>query len=341
MRSKYLLVFPLGLLLFFIAGSWSWRRALSPVGTNKPPVILRIVPGESISSLGRRLKENGLIRDPLVFVLYLRLKGLDAQIQAGEFKVSPLMSVPELVNQLTQGVEDLSVTIPEGFRVEEVGERVVERFLADSEKLVGQFHQDELERWQGWKEEFTTLAGPEEGFLFPDTYLLSRSTMPAELVTVMKENFNRKVTDQLREDARRRGLDLKELITLASIVEREVKFAEDRPIVAGILLRRYRQGTLLGADATVQYDLGYSEREKTWWRKEMTVRDLERDSPYNTRKHPGLPPTPIANPGLAAIKAVVYPETTDYFYYLSDREGKMHYGVTFEDHQANMAKYLD
>lgn len=286
-----------------------------------------------------RLHRADLIHWPLVFTWYLRLKGLDSKIQAGEFKLTSLMSLPELVQSLTHGVADVLVTIPEGFRVEEVAAQMAASLVVanDGQDKESQISQDRLE----WAENFVTLAKPFEGYLFPDTYFIPHSASPSAVITLMRDNFDRRLTDRLTQEVKDQDLTLSEAVTLASIVEREVRYEADRPIVAGILLSRYRQGTLLGADATVQYSLGFSPEENTWWRKNLTGQDLEVDSPYNTRKYPNLPPTPICNPGLAAIEAVIYPKKTNYFYYLSDRDGRMHYAITSEEHQENIRQHLE
>ncbi len=130
------------------------------------------------------------------------------------------------------------------------------------------------------------------------------------------------------------------MLTLASIVEREARSSEERPVIAGILIKRWQEEMHLAADATIQYALGYSSEEKTWWRKNLTEKDLEVESSFNTRIKVGLPPGPICSPGLASIKAVLKPTKSDYYFYLHDGDGKAHYGKTFQEHQENIAKYL-
>ena len=145
----------------------------------------------------------------------------------------------------------------------------------------------------------------------------------------------------MRTAAIKSGLTFEQIITLASIVEREGRTASDRPVIAGILLKRLRANWPLETDATLQFALGYQPQEKTWWKKEITVEDKKIDSPYNTYLNTGLPPGPIANPGLQSIKAVIYPEPTDYWYYLHDSKGVAHYAKTLDGHNANIAKYLN
>jgi len=184
------------------------------------------------------------------------------------------------------------------------------------------------------------ISAAKEGYMFPDTYLVPVDTSAEKIVTILRKNFDKKVDTKVRDQAKKEGLTLNELITLASIVERESKTGSERPIIAGILLKRFKEGIPLGADATVQYALGYQSSEKTWWKKILTDEDLQTDSPYNTRKFAGLPPTPICNPGLAAIKAAADPKFTNYNFYLHDPQGKVHFAETLEEHNANIAKHL-
>ena len=135
-------------------------------------------------------------------------------------------------------------------------------------------------------------------------------------------------------------MTLDEVIILASIVEREGKTGIDRPVIAGVLLNRMENGWPLETDATLQYSLGYQSKEKTWWKKELTDEDKQVDSPYNTYKNIGLPPGPIANPGVQAITAVIYPKKTDYMFYLHDTKGNVHYARTLEEHEKNIEMYL-
>ena len=186
--------------------------------------------------------------------------------------------------------------------------------------------------------EFLKVA--REGYMFPDTYLFPKDATVGAVARLFFSTFDAKVDEKMRADAKKTGLTFDEVMTLASIVEREGRTAEDRPMIAGILLNRLKADWPLQADATLQYALGYQVREKTWWKKELFDDDKKVKSPYNTYLNPGLPPGPIANPGIVSIKAVIYPKTSDYWYYLHDPKGGVHYGRTLEDHNRNIEKYL-
>ena len=295
------------------------NQTLSPVGDPGREKIFVVKNGEGTSVLSQRLQKEGLIRNTFIFRLYLKLTGLDKQIQAGSFKLSPEQSVKEISLALTRGRLDKWITIIEGLRKEEIAATLEKDFDIDREKFLG-------------------VA--QEGELFPDTYLIPVGADEEKVLSILNRNFQKKFSDYLKTKATSNGPTQKEVLTLASIVEREARSKEERPVIAGILIKRWREGLTIAADATIQYALGYSNEEKSWWRKNLTEEDLKINSPYNTRIKTGLPPGPICNPGLAAIKAVVNPSSSPYYFYLHDDDGKVHYAKTLEEHQQNIQKYL-
>jgi UPF0755 protein len=229
------------------------------------------------------------------------------------------MNTYEIARALTKGTLDVWITIIEGLRKEEIAQ-IFSRELAIPES------------------EFIKFA--KEGYLFPDTYLIPKEASTDAIISILTKNFNNKYSLELKNQSEQKGLTDNEAITVASIVEREAKFNEDRPLVAGVVLNRLRNGMKLDIDATVQYALGYQSNLKSWWKKDLTREDLEIDSPYNTYKNPGLPPTAICSPGLAAIRSVIDAPETDYLFYISDKKGKMHFAKTLEEHNENIRRYL-
>jgi UPF0755 protein len=246
-------------------------------------------------------------------------EGLTAKIQAGEFILSPNLTASGIARKLTAGFSDVQVTIPEGWRNEEIAQELSKNLTIEPS-------------------DFLTVA--KEGEMFPDTYRFKSDTTAQDAADKMFTNFQAKFDPKLIADAQNISFSKNQVLILASIVEREAKFSADRLIVAGILEKRLKIGMALEVDATLQYALGYSKEEKTWWRKNLTQDDLNLDSAFNTRKNAGLPPTPICNPGLDAINAVVYPKQTDYLYYVSDKAGNMYYAQTLDEHIQNIQKYL-
>lgn len=312
----FLFILFLGLGLFFV---W-YKQSLSPVDDkDKTPIMFVIPKGQSIKEIAGNLKKDELIRSQIAFFTYVRLSGLATKIQAGNYRLNRSMNVIEIANEFTHGKTDEWVTIIEGWRVEEIAAELAQSLgIPESEFL-----------------KFT-----QEGYMFPDTYLVPKDATSKEVIDMILENFRNKATNEIIEKGKTQGLNLNEVITLASIIEREVKDDSDRVIVAGILLKRLRNNWPLQTDATIQYVLGYQPEEKTWWKKNLTLDDLAIESPYNTYKYVGLPPGPISSPGLSTIKAVTQPQQTSYWYYLSDKNGITHFAKTHEEQEQNIEKYL-
>jgi len=309
------------LLIITLAFYLFYREGTLPVNkSNQSTKIFVINQGESLTSVVNNLSKEGLIRNRLIFFLIVKKLGIERKIQAGDFRLSPAMDAYQIAKNLTHGTLDIWVTLIEGTRKEEIAQ-IISQNLGIPET------------------EFLKYA--KEGYLFPDTYLLPKDATPESIVKILENNFNKKFSTELQQKAKAKGLSPTETIILASLVEREAKLSEDRPLVASVILNRFKTEMKLDIDATIQYTLGYQPEEKTWWKKVLTTDDLAIDSPYNTYKNKGLPPTPICNPGLAAIQAIANAPETDYFYYLSDKKGKIHYAVTLEEHNENVRKYLE
>ncbi len=314
------------LLIFFpllIFGWFYYKEGSMPVNKkDNSTKIFVIQKGEGLNSIVKRLYKEDLIRSRLVFFLLVKKMGIEKKIQAGDFRLSPSMSAEEIAKTLTHGTLDIWVTIIEGLRREEIANVIAKNFNIP-------------------EIEFVKYA--KEGYLFPDTYLFPKNADAQMIIKIMTDNFNRKFNQSLRKKAKKRlNLNEEQVLILASLVEREAKFDQDRKEVASILLKRLKNDWPLQVDATIQYALGYQAKEKTWWKKRLTQDDLEINSPYNTYKNLGLPPTPICNPGLASIIAVVEADlNTANWFYLSDKTGRMHFAVTLEEHNRNIEKYLN
>ena len=297
-----------------------WNNMLLPVNPeNNSPTIFVINKGDTVRELTYNLKAKGLIRNPIIFFLLLKKLGLDKKIEAGDFRLSPSMTPEEIAQNLTHGILDIWITIPEGKRAEEIAE-----ILKDNITTYEPFWKDELVQ--------------NEGYLFPDTYLIPKDANIALIISLMLDNFDKKYVSTAPNE--KNQLSKNDSVILASLIEREAKFPEDRPIISSVIHNRLNIGMKLDVDAAVQYALGYQEDKKTWWKKNLTLEDLKINSPYNTYINPGLPPKPIANPGLSALRAALDPASTEYLYYISDKTGHNHYAKTLLEHNANIKRYL-
>lgn len=283
-------------------GFWWWsQQILPPDASSAGKTNLVVVKNETAGQIVQQLQNKGLIRSSLAARIFLLISNQEKHLQAGSFVLSPNLGLAEIFQVLTEPPADVWITIPEGWRREQISARLAAN-LADFNPA-----------------EFIRQTATLEGRLFPDTYLIPISATPSAVVQIMLSNFTSKV-----------GFIDDRTLILASLVEREANSATDRPIIAGILWKRLKAGWPLQVDATVQYARG------DW----SPVTDTRYPSTFNTYIHPGLPPTPIANPGLTAINAAKNPETTPYWFYLHAADGSAYYAKSIEEHNSNIDKYL-
>ncbi|MDD5146948.1 MAG: endolytic transglycosylase MltG [Candidatus Daviesbacteria bacterium] len=306
------------LVVFFLAKGW-WDSQLSPVSSDKSTKVFVIAKGAGVSDIAKKLKEENLIKSELVFKIYIKQNNFTNKLQAGSYKLSPSMPVQELVKNLQIGSEDVWVTLIEGWRLEEMADKLNEQLKIDKKQF---------------------LKSAKEGYMFPDTYLFPKEATAEYIVDSLRKTFDTRLNSELRSKIRSQGLTEQQGVILASIVEREARSDKARTEVASILLKRFKIGMGLNADATVQYALGYQKEEKSWWKRNLTKDDLKVNSLYNTYLHSGLPPTPICNPGLVSLEAVANADSgTPYLYYYHDSKGVSHYAKTLEEHNQNVANY--
>lgn len=314
-----------------------------PAGSNVVPVSFAVNAGEGANQIAQNLHSAGLLDNPELFLNYIRFYGYDSQLEAGNFIIQSGTTIPELAQLLQEAVpNEVTVTFLEGWRAEEMADYLrktqpaqinADQFLAIAKR--------EAPYNLGRYDFLSSHPNDQslEGFLFPDTYRLPLDADADYLVNLMLENFGTRISPAMRQAYGTQGLSLREAVTLASIVQREAVLASERPLIAGVFLNRLDQGMMLQADPTVQYAVGYDATSQSWWKTPLWVADLEMNSPYNTYVYTGLPPGPIANPGLEALEAVAFPKTTDYIFFVAhcDGSGAHRFSVTYEEHVANVA----
>ncbi len=316
MRKLLIVVF-IAIVLFAIGSLW-WKNGISAVNPKDTTQKVFVIPkGAAIRTIGNELKSEGLIRDPVVFFIYIKQNKLDQGIQAGSYKLSPSMDLPKIMDTIGHGTVDTWVTIPEGLRSEEIAEILQEEIPTYSPDWVGELK-------------------AQEGYLFPDTYLIPKDADVSTVISILKGNFSKKIGEigLSMEDPK-----LPEIITIASLIEREALRDDEKPLIASVIYNRLNDGIALNIDATLQYIKGKNGSGK-WWAV-PTARDKQVDSPYNTYQNPGTPPGPIANPGIEAIRAAKTPASSGYYYYIHDANGNVHFAKTLEDHNVNIQKYLN
>jgi UPF0755 protein len=315
---------------------------LAPV--TRDTASFEVRPGDGASSVATRLKDEGIVRSRSLYLLSLVLSGNASRLQPGAYDLRGARTFGAITDRLTSGFAnrlEVTITVREGWNLRQIQaelaclgfEQADDFFDAVGEPGMESFSPpaDWLERYPFLK---TRQAGTSlEGLLFPDTYRIYRDAPAEEAARVMLDNFGRKMTGGVVEAVQTSGRGFLGVLTMASVVEREVQTPEDRRLVADILWRRLDRGMRLQADSTVNYATGAS-------RPSATAADLEVESPYNTYMHAGLPPGPISNPGLDAIAASAAPMANDFWYFLTDVEGGVHYAKTYDEHLANKARYL-
>jgi len=324
------------------------------VSTDTRPVRFRVEPGTPARLIGQQLQTAGLISDARLFEAYVRVTGVAAQLEAGDFVLSPAMTMAEIVTTLQAAeASSVTVTIPEGWRVGQIADYLGAAAVFSDTVALASYRTQVL---SGQLTDLDPAAYPFladrpanaslEGYLFPDTYEIP--AVDAVAVDVLRrqlDTFAARVLPVYQEAVAKgtTTLSLYELLTLASIVEREAVVAEERPAIARVYLNRLAQGIKLEADPTVQYAMGYQAATGQWWKTPVFLEEYSGvDSPYNTYLYPGLPPGPIANPGLSSIRAVLVPDEHTYLYFvaLPDGSGRHVFAETFAEHSENVQRYL-
>ena len=296
--------------------------------------------GEGARDIGERLQAAGLVRSAALFHLLVTYYGVGSKLEAGDYELSPNLTVTQIISKLQHGlVKSTLVTIPEGWRLEQAAQALDQQgvfpkgdFLAAGKTMNTQY----------WFLDPKEIKGSLEGYLFPDTYQVAANAKPDDLIKQMLDNFGSKFTDGMRRQAQFMNLSIHQLVTLASIVEREAVVPEERPLIAGVFLNRLRQEMPLQADPTVQYALASDPTNVAnygFWKLQLTTSDLEVGSSYNTYKRVGLPPGPICSPGLSSIKAVLEATPTNYLYFVARGDGSHVFARTYEEHVQNVRLY--
>ena len=293
-------------------------------------IIVKVSSGMTTAEIADQLSKKNVIASSLKFRLISRFRGYDGKLKPGTYVFKANMSDEEIFEELLEGSKHLvKFTIPEGFTVKQIAERLYNLELTDKNDFLEAA--ENFSPYDYMKRSENVLYAA-EGFLFPETYSVESDYSIEEILEMMSNEFNKRLTEEMRVKSAKMNLTIHELITLASLVEKEVRYSEDRPVVAQIFLKRLKMNMPLQSDATLQYLMDAPKED-------VTISDTKIESPYNTYQNVGLPPGPVANPGIAAIEAVLNPADTDYLYFVADREGHNHYAYTYEEHLSLVNQY--
>ncbi|NLY84492.1 MAG: endolytic transglycosylase MltG [Acholeplasmataceae bacterium] len=332
MHKKHLAILILSLFILvtvFAYGAWNnYGGNADMAATGKVVVVIRA--GMSTGEIADMLHKNNLISSPAFFRIQSRLANLDSSMQAGEYELEGGMTNGRIIEVFAKGmVRQLKITIPEGFTIEQIARKIeTEGFgKADTFKLLAK----DFAPYEYMKSENTEITYMAEGFAYPSTYYVTKGATEKEILTMMVKEFDAALRAEYRKMAQERNLNIRDLVNLASLVEKEAIFADERPLIAGVFWKRLQIGMPLQSDTTIQYILGTQKSE-------ISIADTKINSPYNTYQHTGLPPGPIANPGLGSIEAVLRPKETKFLYFVANLEGRHNFTETYQEHLREIEK---
>lgn len=334
---KAALLVPLVLLVLLLGAAAGAQRyvlaGLQPADSGAGDTTVEIPAGASTREVGVLLQQQHLIRDAVIFRYYARYRKLDAQIKPGEYQLSAAMTPDQILAKLAQGeVVVHRFTIPEGLTVPEIADRLAAQGVVDKQQFLDAAAKSHLA--DGYLPKDLQVQQPLEGYLFPSTYEYKPGVTPEEILQLMFATWEKLWTPEWRAQAEAEHLTVHQVMTLASIIEKEAQVATERPVISGVYANRLAIGMKLDADPTVRYALGKPPGEN------LLYKDLDVESPYNTYRNPGLPPGPIAAPGKASIEAALSPQKHDYWYFVAraDGSGEHYFARTLEEQEANIAK---
>ncbi len=301
----------------------------TPASSSPMEQVVEIKPGMNLRQVSNLLADRKLLNEPSAFILYTYLQGKQNRIKTGEYRFSPSIPPWKILESLTNGTAILyTVTIPEGYRITEIAELLETKGLVSKESFIAETRNQELlDALQ------ISSGGSLEGYLYPDTYKFSKSTGAEKIIKTLVDTFKERVQkSELMEQAKAGKLTFHEVVTLASLIEKETGLGTERKLISSVFHNRLVKKMRLQTDPTVIYAMSNFDGN-------IRKKDLSIDSPYNTYKHFGLPPGPIASPGLDSIRAALEPERSDYLYFVSRQDGSHQFSTNYKDHRRAIQKY--
>lgn len=338
-KKRWIVLFLSAALLAVIVGvataAYGYYEIFVPLDARRAaPVEFVVIKGQGVKEISQQLEKAKLIRSVWWFEIYVWYKKMGASMQAGKYAIGQNFNVSQIVNAITGGkviVNEVKITFPEGFTYKQVRARLIEQGLSGANAIGNETTGDYQVQYKFLSDAPANVGL--EGFLFPDTYIFDRDSKSSAIIKKFLDNFDKKLTPDLREQISQQGKKFYEVIILASIVQQEADKEEEMPLIAGVFAKRLSIGMALESDATINYITGKKDRQPLY-------DDLKVKSPYNTYLNRGLPPGPISNPGLAAIKAAIVPASTDYLYFLHPLNNPTVFSRTLDEHNKNKARWL-
>ena len=287
-------------------------------------IIITVEPGMTNADIATLLQNKKMINSPVFFRLQSKFARMERSLQAGEYEIVSGMSNWEIIGLFSKGqVRHKTLTIPEGYTIEQIAKKIEESGLGSAEEF--KKAAKDYAPYSYMETSNNNVIFKAEGFAYPSTYYLSPGSAEKEILAIMVKEFDTQLTEDIRQKAKDKNMSIRDLVNLASLVEKEAVFPEERPVIAGVFLKRLQIQMPLQSDTTIQYILGVQK-------KEISIADTKIDSPYNTYLYAELPPGPIASPSISTINAVLDPKQTNYLYFVADLEGHHHFTETYQDH---------
>lgn len=334
-KSSFLIISTTIFLCIIVIGGGLYlyySHLISSVNINGKEKIVEIPQGYSLKNIGTLLEKENIIKNSFSFEIFTRLEKKQNALKSGSYLLSPSMNVEEIIEKISNGQvinDNIKVTIPEGFELSMIAERLEEKNLVSREDFLNAAQNIADFDYTFLEEIPKDRKNPLEGYLFPDTYEFSKDATGIQIIEKMLQRFDKAFKEEYYARAKELNMSIDEVVILASVVEREARVSSDRPIIAGVFYNRLKKNMKLESCATVQYVLG--ERKPR-----LLYSDLEVESQYNTYKHVGLPIGPIASFGEDSLKATLYPEETEYLFFVAKNDGSHVFSQTLNEH--NIAK---
>ena len=304
-----------------------WRFANQPASLDADGIVVNVEPGQTFKTTTEILHKKGIINYPVKFNFIARFTGYDKQLKAGEYLLSGSMSPIEILEKLVKGEIILrKLTIPEGYNIDQIADLIAEAGLSGKADFIKAANDEAFAREKG-------IDGQTfEGYLFPDTYFFPKNVTVEQILTVMVNRFFSVFTPEWKSRAVKLGFTVHQIVTLASIVEKETGAPFERPIISSVFHNRLKRKMRLESDPTVIYGIRSFDGN-------LTRKHLATPSPFNTYKISGLPPGPIANPGRESLRAALYPQDTEFIYFVSKKDNTHHFSTNLKDHNLAVRKY--
>lgn len=333
-----IILISLSIVIVVVIGSvFYYFNSLSPIDVDSDAKLVEIPSGYSLKMISQRLLDEGVIKNNKTFELYVKLKGVGNELKAGKYMVLPEYGVEDIVIMLGEGRvvdESIAVTFPEGYTLMQMADAIEQNGFSKDDFIK---EAGDIDKYQEQFDFLSSITNKQErtleGYLFPDTYYFKQDDTGEIIVQKMLSRFDEIWTEEYKNQADDSGRTLDQIVTLASIVEQESKFDEDRPNVAGVFMNRLESGMKLQSDVTVLYALGVKKEQ-------VLYKDLEVDSKYNTYKYSGLPVGPIGSFGQASLEASLNPAQHDYYYFIAKKDGHCIFTKTLKEHNKVVQEYL-